>query len=57
MFGKTVPKTVDNFVALATGEVRHYVYLATTMKTICSDVVGVVLTLQTVTLILWSCLK
>lgn len=22
VFGKTVPKTVDNFVALATGEVR-----------------------------------
>lgn len=22
LFGKTVPKTVDNFVALATGEVR-----------------------------------
>ncbi len=23
VFGKTVPKTVDNFVALATGEVRQ----------------------------------
>lgn len=23
VFGKTVPKTVDNFVALATGEVRE----------------------------------
>lgn len=52
MFGKTVPKTVDNFVALATGEVRlfvlQFVRPATTTQTICGDVVGVVLIIQNV---------
>lgn len=52
MFGKTVPKTVDNFVALATGEVRHpehfcvfvlqFMHHATATKNVCDDVVYVV---------------
>lgn len=32
VFGKTVPKTVDNFVALATGEVRKSGTFADTLE-------------------------